>query len=108
MRWLQKILVISPIFPMLAIQAGWFTAELGRQPWVVYPSTTGPDGVSLLTSAAASALSAPELLITIALFVVIYLFLLVAWARICVKFIKQGPTLPHDADDLLAKGGEAR
>ena len=108
MRWLQKLLVISPIFPMLAIQAGWFTAEFGRQPWVVYPSASGPDGVSLLTSNAASALTGPELLITILLFVVIYLFLLVAWARICARFIKEGPTLPHDADELLAKGGEVK
>ena len=108
MRWLQKLLIISPIFPMLAIQAGWFTAELGRQPWVVYPSTSGPDGVALLTQNAASALSGPELLITIALFVVIYLFLIVAWARICAKFIKQGPTLPHDAEDLAPKGGDQR
>ena len=108
MRWLQKLLIISPIIPMLAIQAGWFTAEFGRQPWVVYPSMTGPDGVSLLTSNAASALTPPELLITIALFVVIYVVLVVAWARICAKFIKQGPTLPHDAEDLAAKGGEAR
>ena len=108
MSWLQKLLIISPIFPMLAIQAGWFTAELGRQPWVVYPSTSGPDGVALLTQNAASALSGPELLITIALFVVIYLFLIVAWARICAKFIKQGPTLPHDAEDLAPKGGDQR
>ena len=93
---------------MLAIQAGWLTAEFGRQPWVVYPSMSGPDGVSLLTSNAASALTPPELLITIALFVVVYLLLLVAWARICAKFIKQGPTLPHDAEDLAPKGGEAR
>jgi cytochrome d ubiquinol oxidase subunit I len=93
---------------MLAIQAGWFTAEFGRQPWVVYPSTTGPDGVSLLTSNAASALTAPELIITIVLFVAIYAILFIAWGRICVKFIKQGPTLPHDAEDLAPKGGEAR
>jgi cytochrome d ubiquinol oxidase subunit I len=108
MRWLQKLLIISPLFPMLAIQAGWFTAEFGRQPWVVYPSTTGPDGVSLLTSNAASALTAPELIITIVLFVAIYAILFIAWGRICVKFIKQGPTLPHDAEDLAPKGGEAR
>jgi cytochrome d ubiquinol oxidase subunit I len=107
-KWLQKLLVIAPIFPFAAIEAGWFTAELGRQPWVVYPSTTGPDGVSLLTQNAASALTGPELLITIALFVVIYLFLIVAWARICAKFIKQGPTLSHDAEEFAPKGGEVR
>ena len=50
MKWLQRLALISPLFPMLAIQSGWFTAEVGRQPWVVYPSVTGPDGVSLLTN----------------------------------------------------------
>ena len=103
MAWLQKLLVISPIVPMVAIQAGWFTAEVGRQPWVVYPSVSGPDGVSLLTSSAASALSAPELLITIALFVLVYVVLIVACARVLGKFIKQGPTLPHDH---AAEGGD--
>ena len=33
-------------WPFIAIQTGWITAEVGRQPWVVYPSVTGPDGVS--------------------------------------------------------------
>ena len=108
MRWLQKLLLISPAFPMIAIQAGWFTAEFGRQPWVVYPSTSGPDGVSLLTANATSSLSSPELVITIALFILVYAFLLVAWARIMTKFVKEGPTLPHDAEDLPSKGGEVK
>ena len=100
MRWLQKLLIISPIFPMLAIQAGWFTAEFGRQPWVVYPSTTGPDGVSLLTSNAASALTAPELIITIVLFCAVYLLLFVAWIRLTGKFVKEGPDrLPNEPAD---------
>ena len=30
----------APVFPFIAIQAGWITAEVGRQPWVVYPSTS--------------------------------------------------------------------
>ena len=61
MRWLQKLFVISPLFPFVAIQVGWITAEVGRQPWVVYPSTTGPDGVALLTNDAISqSVSAPS------------------------------------------------
>ncbi len=92
MKWLQRLVLISPIFPFIAIQTGWFTAELGRQPWVVYPSTSGPEGVSLLTNAAASqSVSAPELIITIVLFVVVYVFLFAAWVRIIGRFIKQGP-----------------
>ncbi len=32
------------LFPFLAIEAGWFTAEIGRQPWVVCPATSSPRG----------------------------------------------------------------
>lgn len=104
MKWLQRLLVISPLFPLIAIQTGWFTAELGRQPWVVYPSTTGPDGVSLLTSNGVSqSVSSPELLITMVLFLAIYLFLIIAWARILGKIIGKGP----DAGEALVQADAA-
>ena len=35
--------------------------------------------------------SAPELLVTLALFFVVYVFLMVAWARVMGRFIKEGP-----------------
>ena len=92
MRWLQKLLLVSPLFPFIAIQVGWITAEVGRQPWVVYPSTSGPDGVSLLTNNAISqSVSAPELLLTLALFAAVYVFLFVGWARVISRFIERGP-----------------
>ena len=115
MRWLQKLFVISPLFPFMAIQVGWITAEVGRQPWVVYPSTTGPDGVALLTNDAISqSVSAPELLITLGLFLAVYLFLLIGWVRVISHFVKQGPDegAAKAADGNLAvagageKGGE--
>ena len=91
-KWLQKLLVIAPIFPFAAIEAGWFTAELGRQPWVVYPATSSPDGIALLTADATStSVTAPELLLTIVLFCLVYLLLFVAWIRIASSFIKAGP-----------------
>ena len=90
MRWLQKLLLVSPLFPFIAIQVGWITAEVGRQPWVVYPSTSGPDGVSLLTNNAISqSVSAPELLLTLALFAAVYVFLFVGWARV-ISALHQG------------------
>ena len=92
MRWLQKLLLVSPLFPFIAIQVGWITAEVGRQPWVVYPSTSGPDGVSLLTNNAISqSVSAPELLTTLALFAAVYVFLFIGWARVISRFIERGP-----------------
>ena len=114
MRWLQKLLLVSPLFPFIAIQVGWITAEVGRQPWVVYPSTSGPDGVSLLTNNAISqSVSAPELLLTLALFAAVYVFLFVGWARVISRFIKRGPVgdaapAAGSADDATAavKEGE--
>jgi len=104
MRWLQKLLLISPLFPLIAINTGWITAEVGRQPWVVYPSVSGPEGVELLTDNAISmSVSAPELLTTLALFALVYLLLFVGWARVIGRFIKEGP-----AEQLAAAGaGEA-
>ena len=94
MRWLQWLCVISPVFPFIAIQAGWFTAEVGRQPWVVYPSMTSPDGVSLLVQDGVSAsVSNVEVVITLILFLAVYLFLLIAWARTIGRFIKEGPAV---------------
>ena len=91
-RWLQRLLFVSPLFPFFAIVTGWVTAEIGRQPWVVYPSTSGPEGVSLLTSDAISqSVSSVEVLVTIVLFTLIYLFIFVAYVRIVAHFIKKGP-----------------
>lgn len=112
MRWLQKLLLVSPLFPFIAIQVGWITAEVGRQPWVVYPSTSGPDGVSLLTNNAISqSVSAPELLMTLALFAAVYVFLFVGWARVISRFIKRGPVgdaapAAEAADNAAVKEGE--
>lgn len=101
MKWLQWILLISPLFPFLAIQAGWMTAEVGRQPYVVYPSVTGPDGVFLLTADGTSAAVTPvELLITIVLFLAVYLMLFVGWARVISRFIKDGPVAEPEHDDV--------
>ncbi|NUM81372.1 cytochrome ubiquinol oxidase subunit I, partial [bacterium] len=33
-RWMLKILVVSVLLPQIANQAGWFSAEVGRQPWI--------------------------------------------------------------------------
>lgn len=105
-KWLQWLIIISPIFAVLAIQSGWATAEFGRQPWVVYPSVTGPEGVELLTADGISlAVSGPELIATIVLFVLIYLVLIIAWARIVARFIKQGPVVDAalaSADDSVS------
>ena len=91
-KWVQWVLILSPLAPFIAIQSGWSTAEFGRQPYVVYPSVSGPDGVSLLTNEAASqSVTPPELMITIALFAVVYLLLLLHGSVSSAKLSKRVP-----------------
>lgn len=35
-RWMLWVLMLSMPFPYIATTAGWWTAEMGRQPWVVH------------------------------------------------------------------------
>ncbi|HTZ96798.1 MAG TPA: cytochrome ubiquinol oxidase subunit I [Terriglobales bacterium] len=50
-RWMLWILVLSLPFPYIANTAGWMTAELGRQPWLVYGLMRTADGYSKTVSA---------------------------------------------------------
>jgi cytochrome bd ubiquinol oxidase subunit I len=50
-RWMLWILLLSLPFPYIANTAGWITAELGRQPWLVYGLMLTADGYSKMVSA---------------------------------------------------------
>lgn len=50
-RWMLWILLLSLPFPYIANTAGWITAEVGRQPWLVYGLMRTPAGVSPRVSA---------------------------------------------------------
>ncbi|MHA6691464.1 cytochrome ubiquinol oxidase subunit I [Devosia sp. A449] len=79
--------------PWLAIEAGWFIAEYGRQPWVV-------EGV-LPTFYAASGLHFWDLVISLSFFVTLYSILFVIMIMLMVKIIKAGPQ-----DQLFAASDE--
>ena len=83
---LLALTVFGPLVPFLAIQAGWMVTEVGRQPWVVYDLLRTADAVSAVVSA-------PEVLITITLFIVFYTVIFIAWLRIVLRMIKKGPVL---------------
>ena len=50
-RWMLWILLLALPFPYIAKTAGWMTAELGRQPWLVYALMRTADGYSKTVSA---------------------------------------------------------
>jgi len=50
-KWMLWILMLLAPFPYIANTAGWLTAELGRQPWLVYSLMRTQDGYSKTVSA---------------------------------------------------------
>lgn len=74
----------SFLLPALAIQLGWATAEIGRQPWIVY-------GVMRTADATSPVVSAPEILSSILLFGGVYLALGLLWLSLLARVIRTGP-----------------
>ncbi len=95
-RWLLWVFVFSIIGPYIANQAGWIAAEVGRQPWIVY-------GLLRTSDALSKAVSAEEVLTSIILFTIIYLFLFAIWLYIMNEKIKHGPE--DDVAPATATGG---
>lgn len=87
-KWLLWIFSYSVILPQIANQVGWFTAEMGRQPWVVYGQ--------LRTSAAFSQeVSANQIIFSLVFFTLVYTLLLLLFIYSINKKIKHG-LVEHD------------
>ncbi len=82
---LWTILFTVP-FPYIANLAGWYTAELGRQPWLVYNLMRTVDGVS-------QTVSAGNTLFTLLGFIGLYFLLGVLFLLLVGKIINRGPEL---------------
>lgn len=91
-RWLLRILVLSVLLPQIGNQVGWFTAEMGRQPWVVY-------GLLRTSDALSKAVTAEHVLFSLILFSVIYAVLLALFLFLLNQKIKHGPEDTSNEDD---------
>jgi cytochrome d ubiquinol oxidase subunit I len=92
-RWLLWILVLSVLLPQIANQCGWFAAEVGRQPWIVYGVMRTPEGLSAVVKADA-------VLTSLILFTFIYFLLFAVFLYLLNDKIQHGP---HE-DDLIPAG----
>jgi cytochrome bd ubiquinol oxidase subunit I len=105
-RWFLWIMVIAVPLPWAAIMLGWITAEVGRQPWVVYNL--------MRTSAGASpTVTAWQVAASLGVFALIYALLFIAWAWVMTSFVRKGPErvpveLPHDSGSVVAAGAQGR
>ncbi|RKX23835.1 MAG: cytochrome ubiquinol oxidase subunit I [Candidatus Zixiibacteriota bacterium] len=83
-RWFLKLLLFSIPLPVIACELGWVAAEVGRQPWVVYKLLKTADAISLTVTAG-------EILFSIIMFSVIYIFLGALYLFLMMRTVKQGP-----------------
>ncbi len=82
--WYLKLLVPAVLLPQVANQAGWFAAEMGRQPWVVY-------GLLRTSDALSKAVTANQVWFSLIMFTVIYAVLLALFLYLLNKKIQHGP-----------------
>ena len=90
-KWLLTIFSYSVLLPQIANQVGWFTAEMGRQPWVVY-------GQLRTSQAFSQEVSANQIVFSLVLFTLVYSLLLVLFLYSVNKKVKHGP---YDSSDAV-------
>jgi cytochrome d ubiquinol oxidase subunit I len=78
------LLVVSVFLGEIAITAGWWTAEIGRQPWVVYEVLSTADGLS-------PTLSGLDVALSLGLFLIMYALLFVLFLYLTNRKIQAGP-----------------
>jgi cytochrome d ubiquinol oxidase subunit I len=83
-RWLLWPIFASFPLGFIATLTGWFTAEVGRQPWTVYGQLRTAD-------AATPALTTDEVGVTLALFGVVYTTLFLFGSVYIYKLLQRGP-----------------
>jgi cytochrome bd ubiquinol oxidase subunit I len=83
-RWILWPLLLGFPLPYIANTAGWMTAELGRQPWVVYGLIRTSEGYSKYVSTGNS-------LFTLLGFMGMYSVLSILFVVLVYRIIEQGP-----------------
>jgi len=83
-KWTLRFLTISVLFPEIGNQLGWYSAEIGRQPWVVYGLLKTADGVS-------KNIQRGQVIFSLILFAAVYLLLFVLFIYLMNRKIQQGP-----------------
>lgn len=97
-KWLLWIFVFSVLLPQIANQVGWITAEVGRQPWIVYGIMKTSEGLS-------KAVQEGQVWLSLILFTIIYLALFILFLYLLNEKIKHGP---EDVDSIPSELGHPK
>ena len=90
-RWILWPILLSFPLPYIANTAGWMTAEIGRQPWLVYGLIRTSQGYS-------THVSAGNALFTLLGFLGMYSVLSILWIVLVYRFIRTGPSTAHEPE----------
>jgi cytochrome d ubiquinol oxidase subunit I len=93
-RWFLWVLVFAVLLPQISNQLGWFAAEMGRQPWVVFGHLKTADALS-------ESVTASNVLFSLIFFSIIYLLLFTLFVYLLDKKIRKGPYDESDIDNRL-------
>jgi cytochrome d ubiquinol oxidase subunit I len=94
-RWVLWALLLSFPLPYIANTAGWMTAELGRQPWLIYGLMRTSEGFS-------DTVSASNGLFTLLGFMGLYTLLGLLFTVLVYREIDNGPELKAPAAETVA------
>jgi cytochrome d ubiquinol oxidase subunit I len=87
-RWFLWAAFLSFPSGFVAVLTGWFTAEVGRQPWVVY-------GLLRTADAVTPSLTGRDVLISLSGYVLVYAVLVGFGLRYIYKLLRDGPAAPQ-------------
>ncbi len=99
-RWLLRAWLAALPLGYVAVEMGWITREVGRQPWVVYGLMRTAEGASALPAAAVAT--------TLAGYILIYSVLAIVFLVFARRLILKGPNLeePLPGELPAAEGGK--
>jgi len=91
-RWMLWILMLAIPLPFIANTAGWMTAELGRQPWIIYGLLRTSEGVS-------SNVSSGNVLFTLIGFTGLYMIMGLLYFVLMIREVAHGPEAEEETLD---------
>jgi cytochrome bd ubiquinol oxidase subunit I len=93
-KWMLWLLMLCVPLPYIANTAGWMTAELGRQPWLIYGMMRTVNGVS-------PRVGAGNAWFTLIGFMGMYAVLAILWLFLIWREIELGPEPRPQAEDVV-------
>ncbi len=88
-RWFQYWCMALTPSGFIAVLAGWFVTEVGRQPWIIHNVMRSSESVSPVAG--------ESIAISLAAFVLTYLFVFGAGTYYIIKLIRKGPQTQEEA-----------